>query len=489
MKYHCLEKAGQRLRGIVLLVVGILLLAPCVCFTSSPAVALAHDRRANANPTFAITAPIYNGVAEGPVGTNIAISAQGGWTPNTQLKLYVASVSSTCDAQAGSGLQVSLVPAINVNNNGGFSGVFVWPSAANQTGAYNVCASDGTLSGVSSTTFTLMSSTNGHPSNNPIIVLSFPADPNKAATGDQITVVGSNWLPGGSVMQVHFRLQPANTLINQQPDFTFTETATPDSSGAFQQKLTLPTNIVDNREVLAYGGPSVGSTFALVSTSASFVIVVAPTATTAPTPTVAPTATTGNSNPGGTQPGDNNGNMWILLLGLIAIILLIAGIVVAMLALRGRGPSTNDGQGDPYGSQGGPYTGYGQAYDPYAQAPQGGLWDETAAGGTQTWQGDNIWENPSGHPWSGRESGFRGDPESSFDSERYDDPYRTRMTDMPGGQPGMPPGPGSSPVSRPGTPPPSRPNQASRPNQMSRPTPPQSPWDDDGPTRPQTPYR
>lgn len=384
---------------------------------ASPAYALS-----GAPATFAIISPVYYSqhVAEGPVGANIIVQATGGWTSGATIVLGVQSgvvgAGNTCD-QASEIFAPSLLPIV-VDGKGAFAGVFTWPTAAGN-GPYSVCANEengGIRSGASSNTYTVLSP------NVPTVQVSDTAP----HAGSNITVSGSNWLPAAQQITLQLVATGASPVALNDPSITLS-----DGNGNFTVDVKLPTEYLDMRQIVATMGTqtkinATASFWPIQVTSQPITIappLPTPTATPAPTmvpTTAAATPTVGTSSPPGTTA--NNQKLLIGLLGLIALILLLAGIVVAILAVRGR----NDTQRGRWESPSGPR-------QPIQQS--GSLWDETEASGPN-W--NEVWQNPSGMPWSGRASRpYSGPLPPQFDDE--DDPYRTRTGDnSPGGPPPPP---------------------------------------------------
>lgn len=425
-------------------------------------------------PPFQITSPLYNGVAEGPVGTNVSVQAAAGsgWDVGATITLSVTLEDhATCDATTA--IPVSTA-SITVANDGSFGATFVWPSAASQTSTsatYVVCANEsgaGTLAGRSTNVFNVLG--NAAPT--------LDVSPTTAHAGDPVQITGANWFP---IQPITLRLQGVGQTFQQDPGEQLGNTVTPDQNGNFTISVTLPTNRVGSsttgnaQDVVAtMGTANSTNVYPLMATSQQLSIL--PQVTPTPSPTLAPTFTpVHQSSGGGGSTNTNQEKLLIALLGLIAVVLLLAGIIVAVLALRGRNPQ-NGPPGTPGAPPNGGYGGYGPGDSDATVAD--GNWPERG------WNDDDRWQPPGGRPWSGTRASSPYDgrnlpppiQQPALDDD--DDRFRTRMGDPYQPPPSRPAGP---PSSRPAGPPPSRPNgppppMQSRPN-TSRPVTPG--WDDD----------
>lgn len=445
-------------------------------------------------PTFSITSPTFSGVVEGPVGANVMVKAPSStWTPNATITLSAITDASGVACDAGS-TPINTPSPITVGADGSFSASFPWPSnlgeANNTPTTYDLCANEsngGAQVGMSTNKFIVLTT------QAPTITLSTTT----VQVKQTLTISGSFWLPQS---QLFFSLNGAAADPSQaEPLPTSPQQVFPDGSGNFNATVTIPSDRIGgpathNGLVITVGmGTPQGTTYPVQVTSPQLTINPAPHPTATPKPTATATSTPANTSTAST-PGTSSktDKLLIGLLGLIAVVLLLAGIIVAVLALRGRTgrdippaaqERTPSGGFSPYGGNN-----FGQS-----------TFDETVAGGPdwryqQPQRPSSLWDDadddrwqPPGRPWSGARAGSpysdRGAPPPV---RRYDDDdddrYRTRM-----GDPYQPPPPsrsaGPPPVSRPMGPPPSRPMAGPPP---SRPTPPRSfprqdppPWSDD----------
>ena len=402
-------------------------------------------------PIFAITAPLFganNNIPEGPVNTYVKVAADAGsgWDPNATITLSVTS-DSTCGTSAA--IPASTSQPITVGGDQSFSAVFAWPLAANQGPTYSVCATEsgaGVQVGKSKNTFLMLSST--PPSVN--------VSPLSVAPGGTVTVTGANFLPVGVIK---LWLQHPGKSFNDDPgDEIATNNLQPQGDGTFSVSVKLPTDRTSSNVIVATlgGDPYKENGQAPVTAASQPLTFIAATPTPQVSPTVVPTASAGNGS-GSTSTGSGDQSKLLVgLLGLIAVVLLLAGVIVAVLALRGRTtpPDTALTDRRPTGGFGG-YTGDGPLDQTVADADwQGRNWDE-----------DDRWQSPPGRPWSGaRVSDQRNAPpqRNPIDDDE-DDRFRTRMGDPYQSAP--PP-----PQARPNYPPPSRPMGPPQ----SRPVPPRS---------------
>lgn len=430
-----------------------------------------------AGPSFAIINPLYNNVAEGPVLTNVTVQATSGWTPTANITLSLAVESQTCDPRTA--IPVS-VTGVTVDQNGAFTATFAWPTAANQntSATYVVCANEsgaGTQVGRSTNVFNVMSN------QAPTISVS----PLTAHAGDMVQVNGTNWLPSGE--PITLTLQGVGLTFQRDPGEKLNPNQLlPDNNGNFTVSVTLPLDRIASSSasnaqniVATMGTPSANSTTYPLFANTQPLNILQPVANT-PAPTLTPlpaTVTPTNQNLGASNPSNNTEKLLIGLLGLIAVVLLLAGIIVAVLALRGRNPAQATPPIDPRRPSGGFGGGYG-GY-PLDQS------DATVADGpdwqSRNWNDEDRWQPPGGRPWSGSRANPPYDGRnlpppvqpSAFDDE--DDRYRTRMGDPYQSAPPAPRPMGPPPQSRPMGPPPQSRPMPPRPN-ASRPAP---NWNDD----------
>jgi hypothetical protein len=478
----------------------IVIALPLVCWglIGQPVRAATHDPT---SPTFSITSPVFSGgVVEGPMGANVVVKAPPGsmWTPNATITLSAVEDGPgvACNSATTTPIGSTTPATITVGADGSFSAAFAWPTSLpeinNTSTTYDLCGSEsngGAQMGMASNKYILL--TNAPPQ--------ITVSPTTAQVKQTVTVTGTSWLP---ISQLFFSLNGATANPSQAEQLqTSPQQVFPDTNGNFNATVTLPSDLIggpatNNGLVIIVGmGTQVGTTYPVQVTSPQLTINPAPHATATPTPTATATTTPASTStaPAGTTTSKTD-KLLIGLLGLIAVVLLLAGIIVAVLALRGRTGRESPPPAQERKPSGGfsPYGGnnFGQS-----------TFDETVAGGPdwryQQQQPSPLWRDddddrwqPPGRPWSGARASSPYDDRGALPppaARRYedddDDRYRTRM-----GDPYQPPTPprsaGPPPVSRPmGGPPPSRPMGGPPP---SRPMPPRSyprpdppPWGDD----------
>ena len=449
-----------------------------------------HAQDRDPTPTFDIISPYFYGSFQGPVGTLVNVKSTSAWTHGATIILSVEPEGIVCDPTTAIPITLSGTP-ITVDATNNWSSAFPWPNNANQAGVYHVCANEsgsGTLKGTSTHVFTVWTSQTGQPSAAPAITLSAPT----AHSGDTITVVGTNWLPPSQTITL--TLQFPDRTIQQDPG-EILGTITSDGTGVFSKQVTIPADRQSNLVITGYAGtPDAQGNFPLLAHSSVIAVGAAPTVTPLPpTATVAPTkaaVTPGSTSTGGKQSNESSTNVLIGLLGLIAAVLLGAGIVVAILAVRGKsGTPPQGGNGAADWASNGPRDPQ-QGWDAGGHQ-SGAIWDETQAGSPPGWN-DEGWQQPRGQPWGGRESRpYRGPVQPTTTNgydEDEDDPYRTRMGEPFQSQPpASRPAPGGPPMSRPTPGMPPRPPTG---NIQRRPPPadPNAYWEDgestDQPTNP-----
>ncbi|MBA3823373.1 MAG: hypothetical protein H0X24_05615, partial [Ktedonobacterales bacterium] len=249
--------------------------------------------------------------------------------------------------------------------------------------------------------------------------------------------------------------------------------------GSFSVSVKLPSDRTSSNVIIAtLGGDPYENGQAPISASSQPLTFLAATPTPQTTPTPIPTVGASTPN-GGTSAGGDTSKLLVGLLGLIAVVLLLAGVIVAVLALRGRNTPPDAAVTDrrPSGGFGG-YTGDGPMDQTIADADwQGRNWDE-----------DDRWQSPPGRPWSGGRVSSPYDgrnvappPSRGPMDDDEDDRFRTRMGDPYQSAPPPPPmaRPNYPPQSRPMGPPQSRPMPP-----RSNPRPPNPNWNGNDATGP-----
>ncbi|HEV2404227.1 MAG TPA: IPT/TIG domain-containing protein, partial [Ktedonobacterales bacterium] len=119
----------------------------------------------------------------GPVGTYVTLTGNGFPVGDN------VSIAYTTGTSCGSGVITITGATATVGSNKIVTIRFQWPATAQ--GAYTICAIDNTGSHTASTQFTVVSA------NPPAITVSGPV-----TSGQQVTVNGSNYLPGGGTVDI-----------------------------------------------------------------------------------------------------------------------------------------------------------------------------------------------------------------------------------------------------------------------------------------------
>jgi hypothetical protein len=277
-------------------------------------------------PCVGITNPLYptNGqlVAEGPVGALLTVEGAN-WPPSTLITIWPAPDADTCAQQQAQ--PPSYAGTIPVNVAGNASGPYTWPKAANSVNqTYILCAVDGSASvspDVQSNGITQY------------IVLAAAAPSLKVAPSNitqgqdsTLTISGQNWLPQQALTvticsDAHCSTSP---IANQ--------TTASAQDGTFQITLTIKGDIAPGSyyvlAVTANGAlkapPGNAPAQLTINTPTP-----TPTSTPSPTPTPTPTPTPPNSGKGNTL-------LLVVLLGMLAVVFLVGGIISLAIYMRGQ---------------------------------------------------------------------------------------------------------------------------------------------------------
>ena len=296
--------------------------------------------RAVGNGTVQIVTPQpdSNNNAQGPVGAYVTINAQ---SLNTQ-DSYVIGVGIApggCSAQFISATTQPVVP----DQSGNLVTTFTWPSAANAVGSsYYVCVQDTSQSGspsVQSTDVYIVRA-----GSKPSIAIAAaqqggtPQGSNRYYAGSQITITGTNFVPGGQPLAVHLlsglATDPNELQSAPQLSPTDNSTITADNNGGFSTTVTLPVPQVTlpaKFYVYVVSQDAQSGTYPSLIADKAITIVQQP----APTPTVTvapPTPTVILTPPGGT--GNGNGGdgphhvKSVIGLGVISVLLFVIGVIL-----------------------------------------------------------------------------------------------------------------------------------------------------------------
>ncbi len=281
-----------------------------------------------------ITSPLTNGKAIGHVGTKVEIVGTG-FNPGT-INLYTTtSNDSTKCTNTGNpanlGLTVfSTSPTVVATQNGTFALQTTWPDSAGSGGtSYYICAIASGPTALSINTFTVA----------PPVQIN--VKPSTVPQGGQVTITGSNWLPPQT-------LNVSIVVGNSDAPPIVTQTPTSDANGNFSVTLTIPATADTSVYAVSVYAQNESTPEMTIVENNAITVTVAPTATPIPTatPTTAPAATptpttvstgiTQTNNTGGTNTNSGNSvnSTFLLMLGALGILLVIAGIVLFVVYAR-----------------------------------------------------------------------------------------------------------------------------------------------------------
>jgi hypothetical protein len=278
-------------------------------------------------PCIGITNPLYsaNGqlVAEGPVGALLTVEGAN-WPPGTSITIWPAPDANTCAQQQAQ--PPSYAGTIRVSDAGNASGPYAWPQAANTVNqTYILCAVDG------GTTVSPDVQSNGITQYTVLAAAapSLTVSPSAIVQGQDatLTVSGQNWLPQ-QPMTVTVCSDPHNCSGSQLTS----QTTASVQDGTFQITLT----IKGDTEPGPYYVQAVTANGALRAPPGNAppqLTISTPTPT--PTPTPSPTPT---PRPPPTPSSNGNGNtlLLVILLGMLAVIFLVGGIISLTVYMRGQ---------------------------------------------------------------------------------------------------------------------------------------------------------
>lgn len=228
--------------------------------TNTPVVSITHEI-----PTIEFCAPNYNGKLEGPFGTHIVIIGQN--FASTLTGLYLTKnkndIKNCAFTNATDCFTLHLPVASNFNHFA-FVLSFSWDFSVNTDAGPVVFYLDATylnaskeLQVVSSTSsFTLLSSAppcitiiTGNTISGASTICR-QSQPLSLIGGSPITIEGINWLPGGSQQVIH-----VSAVCNQSSPCNssslFQISLSPNDSGSFQDRLTLPKSAIGKYRIIA----------------------------------------------------------------------------------------------------------------------------------------------------------------------------------------------------------------------------------------------
>ena len=403
-------------RGVFRLLAGVLL-ACVLALSGSLAVSLQPNIARAASPSISIVSPTS---ASGPAETHMQVSGAG-WNPGANVQLYYsqpANPQQPCGDPNTSQSQASAHPfgnnTVQAQNGSWLIQAIQWPDNTG-TGQFYICGFDVTTPTqvvASSKQFNVLSTTP------PALDAPQPAFPN---VGDQVQISGHGFLPGNQAVDLWLTQTPNNPTQGVSLG-----TATPDGTGSFTQKVTLPTNLSGNLTIVAQSHPSTNGAPAPLVASVDVTIgatastpTATPTGSATPDPTAAvpATATAVSTGTGGSS-GSSAGKtiLAFLLVLLTLVILAIFGVLIWYFAGIRPPPGGVPAGPSPAGRT--RPTGAPPQREPARQQSQPG------------WQ-DDDWEEQQG-PWEeDDQGGWQDEAPHPGVSSRED--WRNRSRQGPGG--------------------------------------------------------
>jgi hypothetical protein len=258
-----------------------------------------------------ILSPIFNNVAEGPVGATLTVDGAN-WLPNTTVTIWPGINQDACAQTPPS----NITGTLTVDGSGIASGAYLWPLSVNIVNqSYLLCASDGAVTIIP-----------GTQDNQPNSYLVLSADPPaislSSATlnqGDTLTVSGQNWKPA----------QPVTVNICSDADCAMqalpSQRVTSNDDGTFEVQFSISSNVTPGTYYVHAATDDNALMAPLPQGSPVQLMVNAPTPTPSPSPTVKPTLTPAPTPSRGG--GQSNTALLIFVLGTLSVLFLIAGII------------------------------------------------------------------------------------------------------------------------------------------------------------------
>lgn len=316
--------------------------------------------------TLDITQPApNNGIAEGPVGANIAV--QGSAKAGDTVQIGIAPRSAGCTT----GFQ-PLNISVTVLSDGSFTSSFTWPQLANNVGdRYYVCAQDSAASavGASQSLFQVDSA------DAPAISVTAVNDPNAPTpgagtptptppnppdgtyyAGGFIEIKGQNFTPGGTQIQILVtpgQLTPGTaSQSNASPLNIIKGNPVTKHDGSFDVFAQLPSGQTGSFYISATSTDGTNTVLPTLVGSQSANIALAPTPTPSPTVTATPKA-----SPSATitpTTGQHNGPGTGRVIGAIAVGLFSAIFFILGVAMLISASGMSDAPGGPGGAPGTP---------------------------------------------------------------------------------------------------------------------------------------
>lgn len=282
--------------------------------------------------------------AQGPVGANVTIQASG-LTPQTSYTVGVAIAPQGCVSQF---INATNQP-VSADANGSFTTTFLWPKDAAAVGSsYYICVQDATQPvsiALQSLQVYIVRAANaplidvkpapqssggaGTPTTGPIP----PQGSNRFYAGEQVTITGQNFVPGGQNLSAYLTTQKI-TDASQLQSATALQTLdgsaiVPDNNGSFSTTVVLTQNASPGKYYVYIVSQDTQSG-ALPSLMAEKSITIIPQPTPTPTVTVAPTPTSTPGGAGTSTTGSNSpSNLGAIIgLGVTSALLFIIGVIL-----------------------------------------------------------------------------------------------------------------------------------------------------------------
>lgn len=288
-----------------------------------------------------------NGIAEGPVSANVAVSGMA--NPNDEISLGIATHNDGC---TNSGFQQLNGVTATAQSDGSFTASFAWPQIANNVGdRYFVCAFDTTTNsyGASQSQFQVDSSdapsitvteVNNPSAPTPGDGTPTPTPPNPPDgtyyAGGYVEIKGQNFTPGGIQIQILLTLQQLTPATAALPSLSIVKgVAQTKHDGKFDVIAQLPP--AQTGQFFLSATSSDGTTQVLPTLVATQAVQIAlePTPTPAPTVTATPkaTSTVGNNTGSGGGGGFSKARIaGAIALGLFSAIFFIIGVALLISA-------------------------------------------------------------------------------------------------------------------------------------------------------------
>jgi hypothetical protein len=339
---------------VPVLLVGLVLWAGLLLSTAAHVTPVAYADTSKPSVTIVFPAPASNGVATGPVGTNVTIQAAG----LSATDKYVLGYATQSPGCAG-GFQATTDTPFGINADGTYSTTFSWPATAKDIGAsYVVCMQDSSqatnppppiqsgqtfvVAGASAPAVNLKHVS--QPTPGPGTPTPVPQPNTRFYSDEQIVVSGTSFYTSGANVAVYLTSQPIKVktdLVNALQQVSGTGSFSPDANGAFTATVQLP-GATDPGTYYLYAVSADGSDSAPPSLAAFKKISIVERPTPVPTATAKAHSTatggTGNNNTGGGGIHIQNPTA-VLGLGALSIILFVVGVI--LLASAAGTPRAN----------------------------------------------------------------------------------------------------------------------------------------------------